>query len=59
MTVVPFPTSSSAETRLQGIASCLDYLVAEAEAMGLDLLAHVIGVAREEAREEAAKAAGE
>lgn len=55
MTVIAFPRAERRESRLRGIEQCLAALSAEADEMGLDLLAHMIAVAREaagEAREE-------
>lgn len=51
MNVIAFPRQESRETRLHGIEQCLDALGEEAEAMGLPLLAHLIAVAREAARD--------
>ncbi len=51
MTVIPFPNTARRDSRLRGIEQCLDSLAAEAGDMGLDLLAHLIAVARCEASE--------
>lgn len=51
MTVIAFPRRESRDNRLRGIEQCLDSLGEEAEAMGLPLLAHMIAVAREAARD--------
>jgi hypothetical protein len=61
MTVIAFPRSfrtnpaeepcESTDERLRGIEQCLDSLAGEAEELGLGLLAHMIAVAREEARD--------
>jgi hypothetical protein len=51
MNVIAFPRQESRETRLHGIEQCLDALGEEAGAMGLTLLAHLIAVAREAARD--------
>ncbi|HLO76101.1 MAG TPA: hypothetical protein VK196_06570 [Magnetospirillum sp.] len=51
MTVIAFPRADRLETRLRGIEQCLDALSVEADEMGLDLLAHLIAVAREAAHD--------
>lgn len=51
MTVIAFPRAERRENQLRGIEQCLGALAAEADAMGLDLLAHMIAVAREAAGE--------
>lgn len=53
MNVIAFPRQERRETRLRGIEQCLDALGEEAEAMRLPLLAHLIAVAREAARDAA------
>ena len=53
MTVIAFPRRDRLQDRLRGIEQCLESLCEEAEDLGLDLLAHMIAVAREAAREEA------
>jgi hypothetical protein len=61
MTVIAFPRNlrpahqpevrQPTADRLRGIEQCLISLAGEAEELGLDLLAHMIAVAREEARD--------
>lgn len=51
MTVVSFPLQESRAKRIEGIEACLHYLQHEARALGLPMLSHLVGVAREEARE--------
>lgn len=51
MNVIAFPRADRREVRLRGIEQCLEQLCAEAGEMGLDLLAHMISVAREAAFE--------
>lgn len=53
MTVIAFPRVERREDRLRGIEQCLDALAHEADALGLDLLAHMIAVAREAASDSA------
>lgn len=51
MSVIPFPRPERREDRIRGIEQCLSSLAVEAEDMGLDLLSHLIAVAREAAHE--------
>jgi hypothetical protein len=51
MNVIAFPRADRRDDRLRGIEQCLESLSAEAGEMGLDLLAHMISVAREAACE--------
>ena len=58
MSVIPFPRiapriagDDRREERLRGIEQCLDALGEEADELGLDLLAHMIAVARQAAQE--------
>ncbi|MCR6632919.1 MAG: hypothetical protein NVV74_24335 [Magnetospirillum sp.] len=51
MTVIAFPRQERHEERLRGIEHCLDALSVEAGEMGLELLAHLIAVAREAAHD--------
>jgi hypothetical protein len=51
VTVIAFPRAERHHERLRGIEQCLDALYEEAEELGLDLLAHMIAVSREAARE--------
>lgn len=59
MNVVQFPKLDSRGQRIQGIVACLSYLQTEARHLDLPMLAHIIAVAREEAREAALPAANE
>lgn len=59
MTVVQFPQAETRDQRLRGLEACLTYLQTEASQLDLPMLAHIIGVAREEAREAASPAANE
>lgn len=51
MPVIPFPRAERREERLRGIEQCLDSLHGEARDMGLELLAHILAVAREAAHD--------
>ena len=51
MSVIPFPRADRREDRLRGIEQCLESLSEEADELGLDLLAHMIAVARQAAQE--------
>lgn len=51
VTVIDFPKAETRDQRIRGIEVCLSYLQTEARSLGLPMLAHIIGVAREEARE--------
>jgi hypothetical protein len=63
VSVIPFPSAAAPDLlsgimeaqpsneRLRGIEQCLAFLAAEAEEMGLELVAHFIAVAHEAARE--------
>lgn len=51
MNVIAFPRADRRETQLRGIEQCLEALCAEADDLGLEMLAHMIAVAREAACE--------
>lgn len=58
MSVIPFPSAPRREDRIprraeriRGIEQCLLSLAAEADELGLDMVAHMIGVAHEAAEE--------
>ncbi|MGE5514698.1 MAG: hypothetical protein ACM31D_02640 [Bacteroidota bacterium] len=51
MNVIAFPRVERREHQLRAIEQCLDALCAEADDLGLEMLAHMIAVAREAACE--------
>jgi len=51
VSVIPFPCADRRADRLRGIEQCLESLSEEADELGLDLLAHMIAVARQAAQE--------
>lgn len=51
MSVIPFPACEQRDERLLGVEKCLDFLCDEVDGMGLELLAHLIAVARDATRD--------